>query len=392
MGAPANGRTGEWPVHGALRFSPYHRRSPLRPFAHSPFRRLASPLPPCQLLTNWCGKLTRAPSLRPALNSTAPSLRSPALPIASLLYQAPHHQSPFTSPSPWHAFRSYPPHMDYVPPLEVVSNMVSAGSVKGALPAKDLLIRGFLSGALLGFATSLAVTATVQSGLPLVGALVFPVGFAMIVVLGLELATGSFALLPLAYGDGKLSLPRMLANFAWVLLGNLIGSVIYALLLYGALTMSGHANDASGIAAKIAAIADAKTLGYAKFGGFGILTAFVKAILCNWLVCLGVVMAMTSKSTVGKIVGAWLPIFTFFAQGFEHSIVNMFVIPAGILFGAKATIADWWIWNQIPVTIGNFIGGSVFTGLALYLTYGRKKDSVPAVVPGSAIAEADAVT
>jgi formate transporter len=282
--------------------------------------------------------------------------------------------------------------MDYVPPLEVVSNMVSAGSVKGALPAKDLLIRGFLSGALLGFATSLAVTATVQSGLPLVGALVFPVGFAMIVVLGLELATGSFALLPLAYGDGKLSLPRMLANFAWVLLGNLIGSVIYALLLYGALTMSGHANDASGIAAKIAAIADAKTLGYAKFGGFGILTAFVKAILCNWLVCLGVVMAMTSKSTVGKIVGAWLPIFTFFAQGFEHSIVNMFVIPAGILFGAKATIADWWIWNQIPVTIGNFIGGSVFTGLALYLTYGRKKDSVPAVVPGSAIAEADAVT
>lgn len=279
--------------------------------------------------------------------------------------------------------------MDYVPPLEVVSNMVSVGSTKGALPAKDLLIRGFLSGALLGFATSLAVTATVQSGLPLVGALVFPVGFAMIVVLGLELATGSFALLPLAYSDGKLSMPRMLANFGWVLLGNLIGSVVYALLLYGALTMSGHANDASGIAAKIAAIADAKTLAYAKFGGFGILTAVVKAILCNWMVCLGVVMAMTSKSTIGKIVGAWLPIFTFFAQGFEHSIVNMFVIPAGILFGAKATIADWWIWNQIPVTIGNFIGGSVFTGFALYLTYSQKKET--AAVTTSAIAEPDPV-
>jgi len=124
------------------------------------------------------------------------------------------------------------------------------------------------------------------------------------------------------------------------------------------------------IAAKIAAIADAKTLGYAKFGGFGILTAVVKAILCNWMVCLGVVMAMTSKSTIGKIVGAWLPIFIFFAQGFEHSIVNMFLIPAGMLFGAKATIADWWIWNQIPVT---FIGGSVFTGFALYLTRKKKR-------------------
>ena len=277
--------------------------------------------------------------------------------------------------------------MDYVPPREVVSDMVGAGSTKGALPAKDLLIRGFLSGALLGFATSLAVTATVQSGVPLVGALVFPVGFAMIVVLGLELATGSFALLPLAYTDGRLSLARMLSNFAWVLLGNLIGSVFYALLFYSAMTMSGHANDASGIAAKIAAIADAKTLGYAKFGGFGILTSFVKAILCNWMVCLGVVMAMTSKSTIGKIVGAWLPIFTFFAQGFEHSIVNMFLIPAGILFGAKATIADWWIWNQIPVTIGNFIGGSVFTGFALYLTYGQKKEASPATVPSSVIAE-----
>lgn len=146
------------------------------------------------------------------------------------------------------------------------------------------------------------------------------------------------------------------------------------------------------IAAKIATIADAKTLGYAKFGGFGILTAVVKAILCNWMVCLGVVMAMTSKSTIGKIVGAWLPIFIFFAQGFEHSIVNMFLIPAGMLFGAKATIADWWIWNQIPVTVGNFIGGSVFTEFTLYLTYGQKKEASPATIAPSAIAEPGPVT
>src|SRR5215475_4226022 len=123
--------------------------------------------------------------------------------------------------------------MDYIRPTEVLKTMITAGATKAGLPVKDLLIRGFLSGALLGFATSLAITATVQTGVPLVGALVFPVGFVMIVVLGLELATGSFALLPLAWADGKLSLSRMLANFGWVLLGNLIGSVVYALLFYG---------------------------------------------------------------------------------------------------------------------------------------------------------------
>jgi formate transporter len=93
------------------------------------------------------------------------------------------------------------------------------------------------------------------------------------------------------------------------------------------------------------------------------------------------------RSAIGKIAGAWLPIFTFFAQGFEHSIMNMFLIPAGMLFGAKATMADWWIWNQIPVTIGNFIGGSAFVGFALYLTYGQKKEASPAAITPSAIAE-----
>jgi formate/nitrite transporter FocA (FNT family) len=92
-------------------------------------------------------------------------------------------------------------------------------------------------------------------------------------------------------------------------------------------------------------------------------------MLCNWMVTMGVVMAFTSQSTIGKIAAMWLPILTFFAQGFEHSVVNMFVIPAGILLGADVSLADWWLWNQIPVTAGNIVGGMVFTGLALYLTH-----------------------
>jgi len=267
--------------------------------------------------------------------------------------------------------------MDYIKPADVVTAMIDAGASKGALPVKDLLIRGFLSGALLGYATSLAIMGTAQTGVPLVGALIFPVGFVMIVLLGLELATGSFALLPLAWREGKLPFGAMSANLGWVLLGNLIGSVFYGLLLCVSLTMMGHNADSTGVAAKLVAIAQAKTIGYAKFGFAGMVTAVVKAILCNWMVCLGVVMGMTSNSTVGKIVGAWIPIFIFFALGFEHSIVNMFLIPAGMMLGAKVSIADWWLWNQIPVTLGNLAGGFLFTGLALYLTHGPKREAAP---------------
>jgi len=91
-----------------------------------------------------------------------------------------------------------------------------------------------------------------------------------------------------------------------------------------------------------------------------------------------VVMAMTSTSTVGKIAATWLPIFLFFALGFEHAVVNMFVIPTGMLLGAKVSVSDWWLWNQIPVTLGNLIGGFVFTGLALYLTYKPVKQTTSA--------------
>ncbi|MGD0432332.1 MAG: formate/nitrite transporter family protein [Acetobacteraceae bacterium] len=261
--------------------------------------------------------------------------------------------------------------MDSLKPTDIVENMVQAGVAKSGLGPLDLLVRGVLSGALLGFATSLAIGATVQTGQPIVGALIFPVGFVMIVLLGLELVTGSFALLPLATLRGRATPGTVLVNWSWVFAGNLVGSVFYAALLVIALTNAGQV-EPSGIAARIVQIAEAKTIGYAHFGAAGMLTVFVKAILCNWMVCLGVVMAMSSSSTIGRIAGAWMPIVTFFAQGFEHSVVNMFIIPAGMMMGANVSLADWWIWNQIPVTLGNLVGGLVFTGLGLYVTFGRE--------------------
>lgn len=261
--------------------------------------------------------------------------------------------------------------MDYIKPSDVVKNMLSAGETKAALPVKDLLARGILSGALLAVSTSLAMTAAAQTSIPLVGALVFPVGFVIIILLGLELVTGSFALVTLTGVDGRRSWTAVGLNLFWVFIGNLIGSLLFGLMLYVTLT-NGGSEAPGGIAAKIIAAAEAKTNGYALHGGAGMLTVVVKAILCNWLVCLGVVMGLTSQSTLGKIVAAWLPVVTFFAQGFEHSVVNMFVIPTGMLLGAKVTLSGWWLWNQIPVTIGNLIGGFGFTGLMLYWTYGKR--------------------
>jgi len=121
-------------------------------------------------------------------------------------------------------------------------------------------------------------------------------------------------------------------------------------------------------AKKIIAVAEGKTLGYAKFGFDGTISAFTSAILCNWMVTLGAVMAFTSTTTIGKVAAIWLPIMTFFALGFEHAIVNMFVIPAGIMLGADVTITDWWMFNEIPVLLGNVMGGMIFTGFALYFT------------------------
>ena len=258
--------------------------------------------------------------------------------------------------------------MDYVKPADVVTAMVDASLKKLSLSPRDLLIRGVLSGALLGAATVLAFGTAMTSGQPFVGALVFPVSLVMIVLLGLELVTGSFGLLPLARLEGKASWSAIVANWSWVFLGNLLGSIAFGALIAIALTNMGTSAP-SGVAARIIAVAEAKTVANEALGTAGMVSVFVKGILCNWLVSLGVVLAMTSNSTIGKIAATWLAIFLFFALGFEHAVVNMFLIPTGMLLGAKIGIYDWWVWNQIPVTLGNFVGGFVFTGLALYTTY-----------------------
>ena len=257
---------------------------------------------------------------------------------------------------------------DYVNPKDLVQEAVQLARKKSELPIRDLLIRGILAGAFLGYATALVFMVLSQGLPPIVGALVFPVGFVILVLLGLELVTGNFALLPAGLAAGTVRFPKLLRNFAWVYFGNLIGSLLFAVLFYLAITNLRTGNGGP-IAELMKQAALKKTAAYAALGLAGWGTAFVKAILCNWMVTIGAMMALASRSTVGKIMAMWLPIMTFFALGFEHSVVNMFVIPSGMILGAPISLSQFLLWNLLPVTLGNLFAGATLTGMALYATY-----------------------
>ena len=260
-------------------------------------------------------------------------------------------------------------------PMELMNDAVKTASKKAALSVRDLLIRSFLAGGLLAYATSLVFIVLSQNIAPIVGAILFPVGFVILVLLGLELATGNFALLPVGWAADRVSFSAMMRNLGWVYLGNLAGSLFYGLLFYLAVTNCGTSSSGN-IGELIKVAAQKKTLTYMAIGMHGWETAFIKGILCNWMVTLGAVLAMASRSTIGKVVAMWLPIMTFFAHGYEHSIVNMFLIPTGMLFGAPVSLSQWWIWNQIPVTLGNLVSGGLLTGLALYITNRPKSETL----------------
>ncbi|HAN91753.1 MAG TPA: formate transporter, partial [Nitrospira sp.] len=241
--------------------------------------------------------------------------------------------------------------MDYVKPYGVVDSMLAGGALKLSLPPRQLVLRGMLAGAYLGIGTSMAVTVAVETGYWILGSLLFPFGLALAILLGAEIITGSFALLPCAAvaGQKNAGLRQVCANWGWVFLGNLLGSTLYAGLFAIALTTAGDA-QINAVGTKLIAIAEAKTNYYASHGTAGLLAAFTKGMLCNWMVSLAVVAAFMSTSFSGKILAIWGPTLLFFSQGFEHAVVNMFLMPVGMLLGANVSVSTWWLWNQIPVT------------------------------------------
>jgi len=277
---------------------------------------------------------------------------------------------------------------DYVAPKELLQEAVQLAKKKSDLPVRDMLIRGALAGAFLGYATSLVFVVSSQGLPPIVGAILFPVGFVILALLGLELVTGNFALLPAGLMAGTVKPSKLLSNLGWVYFGNLIGSLLYALLFYLAIT-SWRTGNGDAIADLLKQAAQKKTLVYAALGASGWGTAVVKAVLCNWMVTIGALLALVSRSTVGKVAAMWLPIMTFFALGYEHSVVNMFLIPTGMLFGAPISLGQFLIWNLIPVTLGNLTAGALFTGAALYATYPLEQTHIPPSAPAPVAAESE---
>ncbi|WP_418276475.1 formate/nitrite transporter family protein [Isoptericola jiangsuensis] len=264
--------------------------------------------------------------------------------------------------------------MDYVKPNELVTAMIDAGESKVHLSTRDTLIRAFMGAAMLTLGAAFAVTVATQTGNPLLGAVLFPVGFILLYLFGYDLLTGVFTLAPLAFLDKRpgVTVKAVLRNWGLVFVGNFGGAFMVAVFMTIYFTY-GWSQDPSEVGQAIGHIGEGRTVGYAEHGAGGMLTLFIRGVMCNWMVSTGVVAAMASRSVIGKVVGMWMPIMLFFYMGFEHSIVNMFLFPAGLLMGGEFTIMDYLVWNEIPTVVGNLVGGLTFVGLMLYTTHYRTK-------------------
>src|SRR6187455_3275355 len=262
--------------------------------------------------------------------------------------------------------------MSYLAPAEFVTKMVDAGESKVFMSTRDTLIRAFMAGAILALAAVFAVMVTQQTGYTIIGAILFPVGFCMLYLLGFDLLTGVFVLSPLALIDKRpgVTLGGVLRNWGLVFVGNFAGAFTVAFMM-AFVTTFGFTQDPDKVGAAIGNIGEGRTLGYAAHGAAGMATLFLRGMLCNWMVSTGVVGAMISTSVTGKVLAMWMPILVFFYMVFEHSVVNMFLFPSGLMLHAPFSIADYFIWNEIPTVLGNLVGGLSFTGLTLYATHVR---------------------
>ncbi len=273
--------------------------------------------------------------------------------------------------------------MSYLAPSEFVTKMVDAGESKVFMATRDTVIRAYMAGAILALAAVFAVTINVQTGSPIIGAVLFPVGFCMLYLLGFDLLTGVFVLTPLALIDKRpgVTVAGVLRNWGLVFIGNFLGAFTVAVLMAIVFTF-GFTTPPDKVGKVIAGIGEARTLGYASHGAAGMLTLFVRGMLCNWMVSTGVVGAMISTSVPGKVIAMWMPIMVFFYMVFEHSVVNMFLFPSALLMGGNFSVMDYLIWNEIPTVLGNLVGGLTFTGLTLYTTHVRtapKRAIAPAI-------------
>ena len=296
--------------------------------------------------------MSRIPQVNPAVTPMQPAITPPAEVVTALA-------APET-----------------VPPAEMGAALAADAAQKAKFGTIHLIIRGFLCTPFLAYGAA-TVFVMVAAGVPLaVAGLVFPAGYVTLSFLGLEMATGSFALMPIGMYAGTITPSELVRNWTWTLTGNLLGGIFFAWLLWFSWTYGGAvAPPVPGQRHLLIVIAQAAEhkIEYMKYGALGWCAAIGMGVLCNWLVSLGSIMSKASRSTVGRALLMWLPIGMFFALGFEHTVVNMWLFPTAILSGANVSLYEWWVWNQIPVTIGNILGAMVLNGTLWYYTHTLQK-------------------
>jgi formate/nitrite transporter len=287
--------------------------------------------------------------------------------------------------------------MVFHPPVAVVAKAGDAGKYKVGLPAWNLLLRGFMAGAYIAMGGALATVcstgimatdAAARYGAASAGfaqlilGSVFPVGLIIIVLTGAELFTGDAMLAPMAAFIHKVSWPQVINLWILVYIGNFIGSIVFAYIMaYGPFVSfdSTGAATVTAFGTRAIAIASAKV---SYVGMLGMWSAFLKAIACNWLVNLAILLGICADDLVGKFFGIWFPIMAFVSSGFEHSVANMYFIPAGILtqgfitdptkINAGLTWVTMWTNNLIIVTIGNIVGGLFFVGVIYWVAFRKE--------------------
>ncbi|NMA25570.1 MAG: formate/nitrite transporter family protein [Clostridiales bacterium] len=263
-------------------------------------------------------------------------------------------------------------------PKEIAQNYTAIGTAKTKLPVSKMLVLGILAGmfiAVAGVASTIASATLTDSVGKLIGAAVFPGGLAMVLLAGSELFTGNtIIVLPVCCKQATVG--GMLKNWVFVYIGNFIGSLlIAALVVYGG-TFGLFDNLAGGAAINTAVAKVTMTFD----------DAFIRGILCNFLVCIAVWISFAAKDVVGKVAGIFFPIMMFVLLGWEHSIANMYYISAGLLaagneaylaaskYAADISALTWgsfFVKNLLPVTLGNIVGGSVLVGLGYWFIYAR---------------------
>lgn len=264
-------------------------------------------------------------------------------------------------------------------PVEIVNMAGDAGKYKSCLSADNFLLRGFMAGLYIAVGGALATVCT--TGLQetmgagfksMIAGAVFPVGLIAIVLTGMQLFTGDTMLMPMAAMQKKTTWNKVFYGWALVYIANFVGSLFWAYLMSVGPFSKGGSAEVTAFGLNAIATAEAKVLPYMNAGTAGMWSAFMKGIACNLLVNLAILLGISSKEMIGKFFGIWFPIMAFVASGFEHSVANMYFIPAGIMCGAKVTWGQFFTWNLIPVTIGNIIGGFVFIGVVHYVTYRKE--------------------